>query len=94
MPEAAGYQHQLRASWCIRFVIRFWANPDRIQIVKHWLEGEGKTHEQVYNVDWRNGRKPSTEVKLPSVGNTVDIVTASWTIWIIAGPKDYLEWTL
>ena len=34
------------------------ANLDRIQIVKGWLDSEGKTHEKVYNVAWSDGRKP------------------------------------
>ena len=55
------------------------ANLDRIQIVKGWLDGEGKTHEQVHEVAWSDGRKPGANGKLPPVGNTVDTKTASWT---------------
>lgn len=55
------------------------ANLDRIQIVKGWLDSKGKTHEKVYNVAWSDGRKPGADGKLPAVGNTVDIATASWT---------------
>jgi len=55
------------------------ANLDRIQIVKGWLDSAGKTHEKVYNVAWSDGRKPGTDGKLPAVGNTVDIASASWT---------------
>jgi hypothetical protein len=54
------------------------ANLDRIQIVKGWLDDEGQTHEQVYDVAWSDDRKPS-KGKLPPVGNTVDIASASWT---------------
>ena len=54
------------------------ANLDRIQIIKGWLDDEGQTHEQVYDVAWSDDRKPS-KGKLPPVGNTVDIASASWT---------------
>jgi hypothetical protein len=55
------------------------ANLDRIQIVKGWLDSVGKTHEKVYDVAWSDGRKPGADGKLPAVGNTVDIASASWT---------------
>ena len=55
------------------------ANLDRIQIVKGWLDSKGKTHEKVYDVAWSGDRKPGTDGKLPAVGNTVDIASASWT---------------
>jgi hypothetical protein len=55
------------------------ANLDRIQIVKGWLDAEGKTHEKVHNVTWSDGRKPDAKGKLPAVGNTVDIKNANWT---------------
>lgn len=55
------------------------ANLDRIQIVKGWLDKKGKTHEKVYNVAWSDGRKLGADGKLPAVGNTVDIASASWT---------------
>jgi Protein of unknown function (DUF3604) len=56
------------------------ANLDRIQIVKGWLDGDGKTHEKVYDVAWSGDRQPdATTGKVPSVGNTVDVASASWT---------------
>jgi hypothetical protein len=54
-------------------------NLDRIQIVKGWLDDQGKTHERVYDVVWSDGRKPGTDGRLPPVGNTVDVENASWT---------------
>ena len=54
------------------------ANLDRIQIVKGWYDGE-KTHEKVYDVVWSGDRKPAADGKVPAVGNTVDVETASWT---------------
>lgn len=55
------------------------ANLDRIQIVKGWMDAEGKTHEKVYDVVWSDNRKPDANGKLPPVGNTVDLEAANWT---------------
>jgi hypothetical protein len=55
------------------------ANLDRVQIVKGWLDKRGKTHEKVYDVAWSGKRNPGSDGKLPPVGNTVDVATASWT---------------
>ena len=55
------------------------ANLDRVQIIKGWLDRNGKTHEKVYDVAWSGGRTPDANGKLPAVGNTVDIDSASWT---------------
>jgi hypothetical protein len=55
------------------------ANLDRIQIVKGWLDKDGKTQEKVYDVAWSGDRKPDANGKLPAVGNTVDIEAANWT---------------
>ncbi len=54
-------------------------NLDRIQIIKGWLDSKGKTHEKVYDVVWAGKRKPGADGKLPPVGNTVDLKSASWT---------------
>ena len=54
-------------------------NLDRIQIIKGWMDAEGKTHEKVYDVVWAGDRKPDTKGKLPAVGNTVDVKNATWT---------------
>ncbi len=55
------------------------ANLDRIQIVKGWMDANGKTHEKVYDVAWSGDRKPDANGKLPAVGNTVDVKNANWT---------------
>jgi hypothetical protein len=55
------------------------ANLDRIQIVKGWVDSKGKTHEKVYDVAWSGNRKFDSKGKLPAVGNTVDVKTATWT---------------
>ena len=54
-------------------------NLDRIQIVKGWLDADGKTHEKVYDVAWSDDRKPNANGKLPPVGDTVDVKNATWT---------------
>jgi hypothetical protein len=54
-------------------------NLDRIQIVKGWLDKDGKTNEKVYDVAWSGDRKPGANGKLPPVGNTVDVKNANWT---------------
>jgi hypothetical protein len=54
-------------------------NLDRVQIIKGWLDGDGKTHERVYEVAWSGDRKPGADGKLPPVGNTVDLQTGRYT---------------
>lgn len=55
------------------------ANLDRVQIIKGWLDGEGNTHEKVFDVAWSDDRKPDSNGKLPPVGNTVNLDTAEYT---------------
>ena len=56
------------------------ANLDRYQIVKGWLGKDGKLQERIYDVAWGGNRKPDPKTgKLPAVGSTVDLSTASWT---------------
>ncbi|MCK6370079.1 MAG: DUF3604 domain-containing protein [Gammaproteobacteria bacterium] len=55
------------------------ANLDRIQVVKGWLDARGELHEQVYDVAWSGERQPGADGKLPAVGSTVDLATATWT---------------
>ena len=55
------------------------ANLDRIQVVKGWVDKDGKTQEKVYDVVWSGNRKPGADGKLPPVGNTVDVANATWT---------------
>ncbi|MCG6900272.1 MAG: DUF3604 domain-containing protein [Gammaproteobacteria bacterium] len=54
-------------------------NLDRIQIVKGWLDKDGKTQEKVYDVVWSGDRKPGMDGKVPMVGSTVDVEKAMWT---------------
>jgi len=57
------------------------ANLDRIQVVKGWLDAKGQLHEKVYDVVWGDAktRQPGRDGKLPAVGSTVDLATATWT---------------
>ncbi|MGB5279812.1 MAG: DUF3604 domain-containing protein [Arenicellales bacterium] len=55
------------------------ANLDRIQLIKGWVDSDGKTHEEIINVAWSGDRKPDSKGLLPAVGNTVDLKTARYT---------------
>ena len=67
-------------------------NLDRIQIVKGWVDQDGKTHEKVYDVAWSGNRKPSADGKIPAVGNTVDVAKATWKN-TIGAPELSATWT-
>lgn len=55
------------------------ANLDRIQIIKGWVDGNGETHEKVYNVEWSGNRKMDGMGRIQHVGNTVDRKTAEYS---------------
>jgi hypothetical protein len=55
------------------------ANLDRIQIVKGWLNSDGTSDEQVYDVAWSDARVLDEADGLPPVGNTVDLTTGRYT---------------
>ena len=67
-------------------------NLDRIQIIKGWLDKDGKSHEKVYDVAWSGDRKPGDDGKLPPVGNTVDPKTATFTN-TIGAPELITVWS-
>ena len=67
-------------------------NLDRIQIVKGWLDKDGKTQEKVYDVVWGGDRKPGADGKLPPVGNTVNVESATWSN-TIGAPELIAAWT-
>jgi len=56
-------------------------NLDRIQIIKGWLDKSGNPQEKIFNVVWGDSekRKADASGKLPAVGSTVDVTTATWT---------------
>ncbi len=54
------------------------ANLDRIQVVKGWLDKNGSSQENVYDVAWSDDRlRPDGTLK--PVGNTVDLATGRYT---------------
>jgi hypothetical protein len=67
-------------------------NLDRIQIIKGWMDNNGKTQEKVYDVVWAGDRKPGVDGKLPPIGNTVNILNATWTN-SIGAPELVTVWT-
>jgi hypothetical protein len=67
------------------------ANLDRIQIVKGWMDGK-ELKEKVYDVAWSGDRNIGANGKLPPVGNTVNVATASWTN-TIGAPELGVVWT-
>jgi hypothetical protein len=69
-------------------------NLDRIQVVKGWLGKDGVAQERVYDVAWGDAerRRPGADGKLPPVGDTVDVTTATWTD-TIGDPSLAAVWT-
>ena len=54
------------------------ANIDRVQVVKGWLDGKGKTHEKVYDIACAGGRGIVDGRCEGPVGNTVNLDSASY----------------
>ena len=69
-------------------------NLDRIQIIKGWIDKAGTPHEQIYDVAWGDAdrRRKGLRGKLPPVGDTVDVATATWTD-TIGDPELSTVWT-
>src|SRR5271166_5063067 len=67
-------------------------NLDRVQIIKIATKN-GKSQEKIYDVVWSGDRKADPKTgKVPAVGNTVDVKTASYTNSI--GATELIgEWT-
>ena len=56
------------------------ANLDRIQIIKGWVDKNGKTQERIYDLAVSGGRKIEAQGRCKTpVGSTVDIENATWT---------------
>jgi hypothetical protein len=55
------------------------ANLDRVQIIKGWLDKDGKTQERIYDVACADGRAIKKRRCEKAVGNTVDLKKATWT---------------
>jgi len=55
-------------------------NIDRIQIIKGWIDADGKAQERVYDVAVSDGRTIDADGRcLTPVGNTVNVHEATWT---------------
>ena len=68
-------------------------NLDRIQIIKGWLDKDGKTQERIFDVAVSGGRKIDADGRCKTpVGNTVDVANATYTNTIgAAAPDGVLE---
>ena len=91
---AHGYRHGVPMGGDLRrapggkspvFVVRAlrdpdWANLDRIQIVKGWLDGDGELQERIYDIAVSDGRRIAADGRCNTpVGNTVDADKATFT---------------
>jgi hypothetical protein len=65
--------------WAVKGPREVDGNLDRIQIIKSWVDDAGEPQDQVFDVAWSGERKPDANGKLPPVGNTVDVKTATFT---------------
>ena len=54
------------------------AKLDRVQVVKSWLDADGKAREKVFDAVWSGDRTPGLDGKLPPVGDTVDRSSARY----------------
>jgi hypothetical protein len=55
------------------------ANLDRVQVIKGWVDAQGKSREKIFDVAWSGERLPTADGSLPAIGNTVDEATASYS---------------
>ncbi len=68
------------------------AHLDRIQIIKAWLDADGRSHERIFDVAASGDRTPEPgSGRLPPVGNTVDVRAATWTN-TIGTPELRAQW--
>jgi len=55
------------------------ANLDRVQIIKGWLDSNGRAQEKIYNISWAGDRQVDGQGKLPALANTIDADTLNYT---------------
>lgn len=54
-------------------------NLDRVQVVKGWVDAAGKAHEKVFDVVWSDmAKRAAVNGKVPAVGDTIDLATATY----------------
>ncbi len=78
---------ELQRNWgkgAPKFKVEAWKDPmsanlDRVQVIKGWVDDQGETQEQVFEVVWSGDRHLDRAGKLPAVGNSVDLSTASYS---------------
>ncbi len=57
-----------------------WANLDRVQIIKGWIDADGTSQERIYDVAVSDGREIGADGRArDAVGSTVDIAKATFT---------------
>ena len=57
-----------------------WANLERVQVIKGWLDADGSLKERIYDVAVSDGRAIGDDGRCrQAVGNTVDIASATFT---------------
>jgi hypothetical protein len=80
-PAIAGYTKGIAMGGDLKKASAGKAPTFLVAALKGWLDAGGKLHERIYDVVWGDAetRKPGANGKLPAVGNTVDLKTASWT---------------
>jgi hypothetical protein len=47
--------------------------------VKGWVDAAGEPQERIVDVVWSGDRRPGPDGRLPDVGSTVDLATATYT---------------
>ncbi len=51
---------------------------DRVQVVKGWIDDNGATHEQVFNVAWAGEDRAGVDGALTPIASTVDLTNGRW----------------
>ncbi len=69
------------------------ANLDRAQVIKGWIDRAGQMHEKVFDVVWSDpAKRLASGGKVPAVGDTVDVATATYQN-TIGAPALTVVWT-
>jgi len=55
------------------------ANLDRVQIIKGWVDAQGRSQEKIFDVALSGDRRADASGHVPPVGNTVDVASATFT---------------